>query len=155
MSSSVGLMFAPDQPAAAGELARVCRPGGRIGLTAWRPDSGIGDFFALLSQFQPPLPEGAGNPLDWGREEHATALLGESFELRFVDGNAPQLGESGEAIWELFRDNFGPAKTLNDSLEPDRAEEFHEAVVAFFEGHRTNGGINQERRYLVILGTRR
>ncbi len=37
--STVGVMFAPDQRKAAGELIRVCRPGGRIGLASWTPDS--------------------------------------------------------------------------------------------------------------------
>ena len=36
--SVVGVMFAPDQERAAAELARVCRPGGRIALAAWTPD---------------------------------------------------------------------------------------------------------------------
>jgi ubiquinone/menaquinone biosynthesis C-methylase UbiE len=40
ISSSVGLMFAPDPGACARELARVSRPGSRIGITAWRPDGG-------------------------------------------------------------------------------------------------------------------
>lgn len=155
VSSSVGLILAPDQHAAAAELARVCRPGGRIGLTAWKPESGMGDFFELVSEFQPPMPEGAGEPLDWGKEEHAAHLLGDAFDLRFSEGDAPQLGESGQALWELFRENVGPTKLLYESLEPDRAEAFKEAVIGFFEQHRTNGGIRQERRYLVILGTRK
>ena len=36
--STFGVMFAPDQEAAAGELARVTRPGGRLGLANWTPD---------------------------------------------------------------------------------------------------------------------
>lgn len=38
--STIGAMFAPDQDAVARELARVCRPGGRIGMANWTPDSG-------------------------------------------------------------------------------------------------------------------
>src|SRR5262249_7546203 len=40
--SSFGVMFTPDQAKAASELLRVCRPGGRIGLANWTPDSFIG-----------------------------------------------------------------------------------------------------------------
>ena len=36
--STFGVMFTPDQPKAAAELARVCRPGGRIGLANWTPE---------------------------------------------------------------------------------------------------------------------
>src|SRR6187397_451794 len=35
--SSFGVMFAPDHRQSARELARVCRPGGRIGLAYWTP----------------------------------------------------------------------------------------------------------------------
>ena len=37
VASVFGAMFAPDQDQAARELARVCRPGGRIGLVAHTP----------------------------------------------------------------------------------------------------------------------
>ena len=77
ISSSVGVMFAPRQQLVANELARVCVPGGRLCLTAWRPAGGIGDFFKFMRQYQPPPPEGVGNPLDWGGKESATALLGD------------------------------------------------------------------------------
>ena len=38
-------MFAPDQERTARELARVTRPGGRIGLVAHTPDGFIGQLF--------------------------------------------------------------------------------------------------------------
>src|SRR4029077_13130661 len=65
VSSSVGAIFAPDHQATARELARVTRPGGRLGLTAWRPESSIAKSQQLAARFQPPPPEGVGNPLDW------------------------------------------------------------------------------------------
>jgi SAM-dependent methyltransferase len=155
VSSSFGLMFAPDHGAVARELARVTRRGGRIGITAWNPEGGIGDTFRMLGSFQPPPPEGAGNPLDWGREEHARDLLEGDFELRFVDGSSPQTGTSGEEMWQLAVTSFGPLKTLHDSLDEERGAELHKAFVDFNESHRTNGGIESPREYLIILGTRR
>src|SRR4029077_10911999 len=38
VASAFGAIFAPDHERAAAELARACRPGGRLALTAWPAD---------------------------------------------------------------------------------------------------------------------
>lgn len=155
VSSSFGAVFAPDHKAVARELARVTRPGGRLGLSAWDPEGVLREYFQMVAEFQPPLPEGAGNPLEWGREEYARDLLGNEFDLRFARGSAPQIAESGEEIWQLFRTSFGPMKTLYESLPEPRNEELHRAYVDHFETYRTGDGIEAPRQYVLILGTRR
>lgn len=155
VASSIGSMFAPDHRAVARELARVCRPGGRLGLAHWSAERGVVDMFRVVTPFQPPPPEGAGFPFDWGRRDYVEALLGEAFELRFEEGDAPQTGASGEDVWQLFSTVFGPVRTLAESLEPGRREELHRAFADFYEGYRGDGGIHQPRPYLVVLGTRR
>lgn len=155
VASCFGVIFAPDQRTAAAELKRVCRPGGRLGLACWTPDGTIGDLFRISASFQPPPPPGAGAPLSWGAESHARELLEDAFELRFVSLETPQLGESGEQLWQLFSTSFGPAKTLVESLPPDRRAELRRTHVEFWERYRDDGGIRQPRQYLVILGTRR
>ena len=65
--STFGVMFAPDQRTAARELLRVCRPGGRIGMANWTPESFIGQVFRTLGRHLPrpalPLPRcGAAGP---------------------------------------------------------------------------------------------
>jgi SAM-dependent methyltransferase len=154
VSSSFAAIFAPTHDAVARELARVTRAGGRIGLTAWDPEGGIGDSFRLLGRFQPPPPEGAGDPLDWGREEHARELLKSDFDLRFVHGSSPQTGKSGEEVWELSVTSFGPMKTLYESLAEGRREELHKAYVDFYDSRLANGRVEAPREYLMILGTR-
>jgi len=155
VSSAVGAIFAPDHAATAHELARVTKPGGRLGLVAWRAEGGMGEFFGFIRQFQPQPPEGVGNMLDWGREDYAEGLLGDDFDLRFVHGHDPQLGASGEEIWQVYASSYGPVKTLYETLDESRREELHSAYVDFYEGHRRNGGIVAPREYLIILGTRK
>ena len=112
-------------------------------------------MFKVMAPFQPAPPPGAGSPFAWGRPEYATELLGDAFELEFESGDAPQKGESGEAVWELFSTVYGPTRTLAGSLTPERREELHRAFVDFYEGYRTGDGIHQPRPYLVVLGRRR
>jgi SAM-dependent methyltransferase len=153
VSSSFGAIFAPEHERAAKELARVTRPGGRIGLTAWDPEGGMADFFQVMAQFQPPLPEGAGSPLEWGREEHARELLETDFELRFVRATDPLVGRP-EELWELTVTSFGPVKTLYASLEQPRREELRAAYMDHMEAYRRNGQVEAPREYVIILGER-
>jgi SAM-dependent methyltransferase len=155
VSSTCGVMFAPDHEAVASELARVCRPGGRLGLLNWHPTRGVAEFFKIMAPYQPPLPEGVGSPFQWGDRDHVEELLGEAFELRYEEGDAPQTGDSGEEIWELFSTSYGPTKTLAESLDDERRESLRRDWVEYFEGFRTNGGISQPRPYILVLGTRR
>ncbi|MHB8659822.1 MAG: class I SAM-dependent methyltransferase [Solirubrobacteraceae bacterium] len=155
VASAQGTMFAPDHKAVARELIRVCRPGGRLGLTCWRPGGAIETFFSLLAGFQAPSPPGVGRPLDWGRAEHVRELLGEAFELELLERSSPQAGQSGEELWQLFSTSFGPLKTLADSLDGDRREQLHHAFVRYYESYRNADGIAAPREYLLILGSRR
>jgi SAM-dependent methyltransferase len=154
--SAFGHMFAPDHRAAASELARVCRPGGRLGLACWTPEGGIGEVFRMVASFQPARPPpDVPNPLEWGRPEYQQELLAEAFELEVAERESPQRGESGEQIWQLTSTSFGPSKTLLDSLDPERAEEYHQATVAFYERYREGDAISHPRHYLLTIGRRR
>lgn len=156
VASTVGAMFAPDQGAVASEFARVLRPGGRLAFTAWRPEGGGGDLFRLLAPFQPPPPEGVPSPLEWGREEHVRALLGDAFALEIEEHDSPYTPASGEEAWELFATAFGPLRTLVDALPPERVDELRRVFVAYHEEQRgDDGAIRVSRRYLLVLGTRR
>jgi SAM-dependent methyltransferase len=157
VSSTCGVMFTPDHEASARELARVTKPGGRIGLVNWTPDGGMARLFALMRPFQPsPPPPGAGNPFEWGSRSHVEELLGDAFELEFESGVSHLRVPSGEDYWQLFSTSYGPTKILADSLEADRREEFHRAWVEFFEtNYRDDGQIDHDREYLLVLGTRR
>jgi SAM-dependent methyltransferase len=73
--STFGAMFAPDHQRTAHEMLRVLRPGGRLGMANWTPESFIGQLFKLIGRHVPP-PAGLQPPAAWGTEAHCTALFG-------------------------------------------------------------------------------
>jgi SAM-dependent methyltransferase len=153
VSSTCGIMFAPDHEAVAAELARVTKPGGRIGLVNWTPGPGVADLFRIMAPFQPAPPP--SYPFDWGDEENVRRLLGEAFDLELERGVSTLKLASGDEYWDLFATSYGPTKTLAESLG-DRREELHAAWSGFFEeNNRENGGIVHRREYLLVLGRRR
>jgi SAM-dependent methyltransferase len=156
LSSTCGIMFAPDHEATAHELGRVVAPGGRIALANWTPEGGLGQMFAMMRPFQPPPPPGVGSPFAWGDEGHVRDLLGDAFELDIQEHVSTLRLPSGEDYWQLFSSSYGPTKTAADALDDERREEFHSTWVDFFETrYPSDGEIAHTREYLLILGTRR
>jgi SAM-dependent methyltransferase len=156
VSSTCGVMFSPDHRATASELARVVKPGGRIGLVNWTPaENGVAALFRLMKPFQPPPPDGIGSPFDWGDEDHVRSLLGEDFELELEKGVSAVRQPSAEAYWELFSSSYGPTRVLAEGLDDERREELHRSWVEFSDTLAADGGIEHAREYLLVLGTRR
>ena len=153
VSSSCGVMFAPDHEATARELARVTRPGGLVALANWTPTGGLARMFGVMKPFLPAPPP--SNPFDWGDEQRVRELLGDAFDLRLEEHVSTLRVPSGEAYWELFSTSYGPTRTLAESLG-DRRVDLHAAWVDFFESnYRVNGEIAHTREYLLIVGRRR
>jgi ubiquinone/menaquinone biosynthesis C-methylase UbiE len=156
LSSTFGIMFAPDHAATADELARVVATGGRIALANWTPDGGVGQMFTMMKPFLPPPPPGAGNPFDWGREDVVRKLLADAFELNIEQHVSTLSVPTGEDYWQLFSSSYGPTKTAAEALDEDRLDQFHQTWVEFFDRHyRSHGEVSHPREYLLVVGTRR
>jgi SAM-dependent methyltransferase len=117
--STFGVMFAPDQERAAAELVRVCRPGGRIALASWTPDSLPGRMFGAVGRHLPPAP-GLRSPALWGTEPRLRELFGrdasriETAERAFVFRY-----RSPEHWLEIFRATYGPLHKTFAALPSD------------------------------------
>ncbi len=152
LASNFGVVFAPDHANVASEVARVTRPGGRLGFTAWKPNPKLGELYRRFSE----EPIEGREAYEWGREDHVEDMLGDDFELEFEDGTLWLEAESGEEIWKLFSESALPVIALLQRLDPPQQEEFHRAFVELYEGYRTEaGGVRAPRRYLLILGRRK
>lgn len=152
--STFGVMFASRPEAAAAELARVCRKGGRIALTTWRPDSNLNKMFEIMRRYMAAPPAGSKSPFDWGRVERVRELLASNFRLRFECGVSYYREPSGEAAWDTFSKGYGPTRSLANSLDPDRRAAFRKDFAAFHAAFPTELGISVPRDYLLTVGNR-
>jgi SAM-dependent methyltransferase len=105
--STFGVVFAADPGQAARELLRVLRPGGRLGLTAWRPEAPGGRLLALIERHDP---EGAtGDPLRWGTADGVQGLLGTGeCSLRHSERTVEFTAPSVAGQWQRYRDWYAP-----------------------------------------------
>ena len=154
--STFGVMFASRPQAAAAELARVCKRGGRVALATWLPDDSVFKMFQVMRPFMPPPPSPAPpSPFEWGNRDRVRELLAGDFDLRFEQGVAVHFARDGAAVWDAFVTGYGPTKTLAKSLDESRRHELQEAFIAFHESYRTELGVTVPRQYLITLGERK
>jgi ubiquinone/menaquinone biosynthesis C-methylase UbiE len=150
--SNFGLIFAPDHANVAAEVARVSCPGARLGFTAWKPNSKLGELYRRFTE----NPIEGREAYEWGREDHVEDMLGEDFELEFEDGTLWLEAGSGEEIWKLFSESAPPVVALIAQLDEQGRDELHRAFVELYETYRTKDGIvRAPRRYLLVLGRRK
>jgi ubiquinone/menaquinone biosynthesis C-methylase UbiE len=114
--STFGVMFTPNQPQAANEMMRVCRPGGKIGLANWTPESFIGQLFKTIGKHLPP-PAGVSSPALWGTRAHLDHLFGGSGRIGTQSRNFVFRYESPEHWIEIFRNYYGPVVKAFEALD--------------------------------------
>jgi SAM-dependent methyltransferase len=155
--STFGVMFVSRPKKAAKELARVCRKGGRLGLTTWPPDGTVAQLVReVLAKYRPsssdtPPP----SPFDWGVSDRVRELLGQCFDLRFEKGCTVLREPSAERIWNLWVHSHGLTITTLGRLSPREANVFRDEFLTFHDRFSDQFGITMPRDYLVTVGVRR
>lgn len=153
--STFGVMFATRPDAAASELARVCRPGGRIALATWTADGAVFEMFQVMRRYMPAPPSPAPpSPFEWGRTERLRERLGGAFRLKFEEGVSFYREASADAAWRTFSTGYGPTRMLAESLDEDRRASLRADFTAFHAGFATELGVCVPRTYQVTLGER-
>ena len=155
--STFGIIFVSQPEVAAKELARVCRPGGRLALAVWARDCvlvNLGrEVFSVYGP--PPSDPPPPSPYAWGSEARLNELLGSSFNLQFEAGCTVLREPDGETVWELWKNTHGLTLTRLNSLDDESQSAFKQSFIDFHESYRSDLGIAMPRDYLVVIGTRR
>jgi SAM-dependent methyltransferase len=150
--SVFGCIFAPRHRVAAGELARVLRPGGRLAVFAWAPDSAPARFFKTAGAFMPAPPEFVEPSVLWGEEAHVRELF-DGTGVEFERAEAPNplsRFDSVQERLEYYCTTMGPLIMLKRATEAQgRWPELRALLEEFYEDTETPG------EYLVILGRKR
>jgi SAM-dependent methyltransferase len=137
--STFGVMFTPNQERAATELLRVCRPGGRIGLANWTPDSFVGQMFKIVGRYVPP-PAGVRSPLEWGSPDRLTELFGTSVASLAVQRRDFVFRYRSAQDWlNAFRDYYGPTLKAFAALDVQAQVAFEHDLLALANEHNTGG----------------
>lgn len=154
--SAFGVQFAPRHEVAAGELARVCRPGGLIGLVNWTPEGQIGELFKIMGRHLPAPPAFASPPPLWGDEDHVLALFaGTGVEFEFVRGYNPWRFASAEDYATFMETNYGPTLKARERLSAEGRWDACRAEIVEMAQRRneaTDGTLLMWAEYLVAVG---
>jgi SAM-dependent methyltransferase len=137
--STFGVMFTPNQDKAASELARVCKPGGRIGLANWTPESFIGQLFKTIGKYVPPAP-GVKSPALWGTKARLEELLGNTaLEIRTTNREFVFRYHSPAHWIEVFRTYYGPMNKTFGALDAEKQAAFTEDLLGLMETRNRSG----------------
>ncbi|MEX2100289.1 MAG: class I SAM-dependent methyltransferase [Acidimicrobiia bacterium] len=154
--STFGVMFTPNQERAAAELTRVCRPGGRIGLTNWTPEGFVGQMFKIVGRYAPP-PAGVRSPLDWGTEARLAELFGA--DVRTLDVQRRHFVfryRSAEHWLDTFRHYYGPTHKAFAALDDAGQVAFEHDLLTLANEHNTSstGGLRIPSEYLEVVAVK-
>lgn len=154
--STFGAMFALDQDRASGELIRVCRRGGQVGLANWTPHGFIGELFRLIGSHT----GSAGANLaafDWGTNACLARLFGAYGRIESVVKKVSFRARTPAEWVDRFRSSYGPVLKSLAALDAERQRALRgdllELVARF---NRTkNGSMVVDAEYLEVVITRR
>ena len=155
VTSCFGVMFAPRQGVAAGELVRVARPGGRIVVSAWTPEGLNGRMFKTISSYMPAPPPELQPPVMWGNEDHVRSLFADSgAELTFERNTVTFEHESPQGWLDYNERVLGPTIMAKAALEPQgKWDALRSELVQLYsdENEAGDGSFRASAEYLLTI----
>ena len=157
VTSSFGVMFTPNQEQAAAELLRVCRPGGKIGLANWTPESFIGQLFKTIGKHLPP-PAGLKSPALWGTRDRLNDLFGpDAGSIEAAQRTYVWRYKSPRHWLDLWRAVYGPLQKAFGALDEAAQQQLTTDLLALIDRFNvaTDGTMVVPADYLEVIVTKR
>jgi ubiquinone/menaquinone biosynthesis C-methylase UbiE len=155
VGSVFGAMLAPRPEVAAGELFRVVRPGGTVGMTAWTPESFAGQQFAIGRKYAPSQPD---QPLavEWGAEETIRERFHGLTARVELDKRtlAMEAGTPEELVAKTFA-SAGSWENARRTLPRERFEAMEQEAIELVRSRGGDGPVRIDNEYVVIVARRR
>jgi len=151
--STFGIMFTADQDKAAAEMARACKPGGRIGLANWTPSSFVGGIFKTIGKYIPPA-AGVKSPALWGTEERLNELFAHRLDSISIERKHYVFRYHSAAHWlEIFRSYYGPMNKAFGALDADKQQQLAADLISLAESYNTatDGTLVAPGEYLEVV----
>lgn len=153
--STVGVMFAPNQEKSSGEMMRVVKLGGKIGLANWTPAGFVGQIFKCIGKYVPP-PVGVRPPSSWGTEARLHELFGNAAKIEIVKRHHMFRSPSIRRWLTVFRTYYGPMHKAMAALGVAQQEALAADLVALATSlnRATDGTMVVPSEYLEVVITR-
>lgn len=134
VTSCFGAMFAPRHEQAAGELTRVARAGGTVGVAAWTPEGLNGKMFKTVGSYMPPPPPELKPPVMWGTEDHMRSLFADSGATLSFERQMVTFTHDSPESWVAYNERIlGPAILAKNALEPQgRYDELRTELIGLY-----------------------
>lgn len=156
--SVFGVIFAPDENAAVGEIARVLRPGGRLVLSAWIPDGALAAQARLRRESVAAIrgDSPAPAPFTWHDPVAVTALLApHGFAVSAQEATIALVGASPAAYADGELAHHPLWVEARAVLEPagrwDRARD--DLTRLYTAANEDPGAFRLTSRYLIVTAT--
>jgi SAM-dependent methyltransferase len=157
VTSTFGVIFAPRPPVAAGELARVLTPGGRLGLTTWPTDSVPGQMAALVGRR---MPQGDGSrlvPPLWATPEGLHDLFAQrGIDLSIQRHTLYWRSSDPETMAAFAVDKVAGMRSARRVLGDDGIAAVRTDLAALYaeRGTQVDGGFAVPYDYLLVRGVK-
>ena len=154
--STFGVMFTPNHEQAASELNRVCRPGGKIGMANWTPESFVGQLFKTMGKYVPPTP-GMRSPALWGSKAHLATLFGANVAMAAESRNFVFRYKSPKHWVEIFRTYYGPVHKAFAAIDQEARKALENDIYVLLDKFNTveDGTLVVPSEYLEVVITKK